>query len=117
MKFSLFLHVERYDESVSHRQHYEDLLELCDLAEAGGIDKVWVGEHHAMEYTATPSPLQILASVAARTSRIRLVRAATEARICSGLGVAVYSMAWCSPTQTLSIPPASARSHNSSRSS
>ena len=72
MKFSLFLHVERYDESVSHRQHYEDLLELCDLAEAGGIDKVWVGEHHAMEYTATPSPLQILASVAARTSRIRL---------------------------------------------
>ncbi|HWU01991.1 MAG TPA: LLM class flavin-dependent oxidoreductase [Novosphingobium sp.] len=72
MKFSLFLHIERYDEQVSHRQLYEELLALCDLAEEGGFDKVWIGEHHSMEYTAVPNPLQILAAVAGRTQRIRL---------------------------------------------
>lgn len=72
MKFSLFLHVERYDEQHSHRELFEQLLELCDLAESGGFDKVWVGEHHAMEYTAVPNPLAILSAVAGRTKRIRL---------------------------------------------
>lgn len=72
MKFSLFLHIERYDEQHSHRELFEELVALCDLAEAGGFDKVWIGEHHAMEYTAVPNPLPLLAVVAARTERIRL---------------------------------------------
>lgn len=72
MKFSLFLHMERYDASVSHRQLYEELLALCDLAETGGLDKVWIGEHHAMEYTISPNPIALLSAVAERTKRIRL---------------------------------------------
>ncbi|MDR6236622.1 LLM class flavin-dependent oxidoreductase [Pseudomonas oryzihabitans] len=72
MKFSLFVHMERWDDSVSHRQLFEELTELTLLAEAGGFCTVWVGEHHAMEYTISPSPMPILAYLAARTSTIRL---------------------------------------------
>lgn len=72
MKFSLFVHMERWDESVSHRQLFEELTELTLMAEAGGFCTVWVGEHHAMEYTISRSPMPILANLAARTSTIRL---------------------------------------------
>ncbi len=61
MKFSLFVHMERWDESVSHRQLFEDLTELTLMAEAGGFSTVWIGEHHAMEYTISPSPMPLLA--------------------------------------------------------
>ena len=37
MKFSLFVHMERWDESVSHRQLFEDLTELTLMVEAGGF--------------------------------------------------------------------------------
>ncbi len=37
MKFSLFVHMERWDESVSHRQLFEELTELTLMAEAGGF--------------------------------------------------------------------------------
>ena len=72
MKFSLFVHMERYDQDVSHRELFEQLTELTLLAEAGGFSTVWVGEHHAMEYTISPSPMPILSYLAARTSTIRL---------------------------------------------
>ena len=32
MKFSLFVHMERWDESVSHRQLFEDLTELTPVS-------------------------------------------------------------------------------------
>lgn len=66
MKFSLFVHMERWDESVSHRQLFEDLTELTLMAEAGGFSTVWIGEHHAMEYTISPSPMPLLAYLAAK---------------------------------------------------
>ena len=72
MKFSLFVHMERWDEQVSHRQLFEDLTELTLMAEAGGFSTVWIGEHHSMEYTISPSPMPQLAYLAARTQRIRL---------------------------------------------
>lgn len=72
MKFSLFVHMERWDESISHRQLFEDLTELTLLAEAGGFSTVWIGEHHSMEYTISPSPMPTLAYLAARTTTIRL---------------------------------------------
>src|SRR5262245_51589298 len=72
MKFSLFVHMERYDEQISHRQLFEDLTELTLMAEAGGFGTVWIGEHHAMEYTISPNPMQLLAYLAARTTTIRL---------------------------------------------
>lgn len=71
MKFSLFIHMERYDDK-SYQQLFQELCELVLLAEEGGFDKVWIGEHHGIQYTASPSPLQQLAYLAARTTRIRL---------------------------------------------
>lgn len=72
MKFSLFVHMERWDDQVSHTELFENLTELTLMAEAGGFSTVWVGEHHSMEYTISPSPMPILANLAARTSTIRL---------------------------------------------
>lgn len=72
MKFSLFVHMERWDDSISHTELFENLVELTQMAEAGGFRTVWVGEHHSMEYTISPSPMPILAHLAARTSTIRL---------------------------------------------
>lgn len=72
MRFSLFVHMERWDEEVSHTELFENLTELTLMAEAGGFATVWIGEHHSMEYTVSPSPMPQLAYLAARTSTIRL---------------------------------------------
>lgn len=72
MRFSLFVHMERWDESVSHEQAFADLTELTLMAEEGGFGTVWIGEHHSMEYTISPSPMPQLAYLAAKTTKIRL---------------------------------------------
>lgn len=72
MRFSLFAHMERWDESVSHRELFENLAELTKVAEAGGFGTVWIGEHHSMEYTVSPNPMMLLSYLAGQTSTIRL---------------------------------------------
>lgn len=72
MKFSLFVHMERFDASQSSRELFQQLEELVLMAEAGGVDTVWIGEHHAMEFTIAPNPFINIAYLAAKTSRIRL---------------------------------------------
>ena len=94
MKFSLFAHIERYDESVSHKQLLDELTEFTLMAEAGGMETIWIGEHHGMEYTVAPNPFINLAYLAAKTTTIRLgtgniiapfwhpIRLAGEAALC-----------------------------------
>ncbi len=72
MKFSLFVHMERADPAIPHRRLFEELEELALLAEEAGFETVWIGEHHAMEFTIAPNPFIQLAHLGARTSRIRL---------------------------------------------
>ena len=72
MKFSLFVHMERFDPAQSHAELYKDLVTLVQTAEDGGFDTAWVGEHHAMEFTISPNPFIVLANLAGTTSRIRL---------------------------------------------
>ncbi len=72
MRFSLFVHMERWDTSVSHAEAFANLTELVQMAEAGGFGTVWVGEHHSMEYTISPNPMVLLAALAPLTSTIRL---------------------------------------------
>lgn len=94
MKFSLFAHIERYDESVSHKQLLDELTEFTLMAETGGMETIWIGEHHGMEYTVAPNPFINLAYLAAKTKTIRLgtgnviapfwhpIRLAGEAALC-----------------------------------
>lgn len=72
MKFSLFVHMERFDPRQSHTALFKELVDLVQAAERGGFDSAWVGEHHAMEFTISPNPFIVLANLARATSRIRL---------------------------------------------
>jgi len=51
---------------------YRGFLELCEEVEHVGLDSVWVTEHHGFDDDYLPSPLTLLAAVAARTTRVRL---------------------------------------------
>lgn len=72
MHFSLFIHMERYSEQENHQQLFDELCELVKIAEAGGFRTAWIGEHHGMQFTSSPSPVAQLAYLAAKTERIRL---------------------------------------------
>ncbi|MGN9764044.1 LLM class flavin-dependent oxidoreductase [Micromonospora sp. SD12] len=51
---------------------YRDSLALADLAEPLGFHSIWTVEHHFTGHSPVPNPLQLLAYVAARTTRIEL---------------------------------------------
>ncbi len=58
------------------RSAYADHIRLVEAAERFGFEQAWIAEHHFNEESCAPSPLTILAHVAARTSTIRLGSAA-----------------------------------------
>lgn len=72
MRFSLFIHMERYDPAKPHRELLAELADLVGLAEEGGFEIAWIGEHHGMEYTIAPNPFVFMAYLAPKTSTIRL---------------------------------------------
>jgi alkanesulfonate monooxygenase SsuD/methylene tetrahydromethanopterin reductase-like flavin-dependent oxidoreductase (luciferase family) len=54
------------------RAAYDHYLELCPKLEEWGLDGVFFAEHHFSTLFIAPSPQLVVASVAARTSRLRL---------------------------------------------
>ena len=72
MKFSLFAHMERLDASQNHQQLYEEFIQLCEIADRGGMHAIWTGEHHAMDFTIAPNPFVSIADLARRTTNVRL---------------------------------------------
>lgn len=72
MKFSLFVHMERVNPAEDERQLYEEMLELCRIADDGGMHAIWTGEHHGMSFTIAPNPLLNLVDLARRTRNVRL---------------------------------------------
>lgn len=72
MKFSLFIHMERTSEEVSERLLYEEMVELCRMADEGGMHAIWTGEHHGMSFTISPNPFLVLVDLARGTKRVRL---------------------------------------------
>lgn len=72
MKFSLFVHMERLDASQNHQELYEEFIQLCEIADQGGMHAIWTGEHHAMDFTIAPNPFINLADLARRTKNVRL---------------------------------------------
>lgn len=72
MKFSLFVHMERLNASQSHAELYQEMIDLCEMADRGGLHGIWTGEHHGMDFTIAPNPLINLADLARRTRNVRL---------------------------------------------
>jgi alkanesulfonate monooxygenase SsuD/methylene tetrahydromethanopterin reductase-like flavin-dependent oxidoreductase (luciferase family) len=72
MKFSLFIHMERVSDQDEERRLYEEMLELCRIADEGGMHAIWTGEHHGMSFTIAPNPLLNLVDLARRTKNVRL---------------------------------------------
>ena len=88
MKFSLFVHMERLTPEQSHNELYEEFIELCEIADQGGMTAIWTGEHHGMDFTIAPNPFINLADLASRANdgaprhrhRHRSVLASDQAR-------------------------------------
>jgi alkanesulfonate monooxygenase SsuD/methylene tetrahydromethanopterin reductase-like flavin-dependent oxidoreductase (luciferase family) len=72
MKFSLAINLERVTPELNMREVVAHTLEMVQMADESGFGIVWIGEHHAIEQNISPAPFQILAFIAARTSRVRL---------------------------------------------
>lgn len=72
MKFSLFAHLERMSPDEDCRQLYGEFVELCKIADAGGMHAVWTGEHHGMNFTISPNPMLNLVDLARQTKNVRL---------------------------------------------
>lgn len=72
MKLSLFVHMERTLPEESQEKLYQEMIELCEIADRGGMHAIWTGEHHGMNFTIAPNPFINLADIARRTSRVRL---------------------------------------------
>ncbi|MCB4320769.1 LLM class flavin-dependent oxidoreductase [Alcaligenes sp. 13f] len=72
MRFSLFIHMERVNEQQTHQQLYEEMIELCQIADEGGMHAIWTGEHHGMNFTIAPNPLLNLVDLANKTKNVRL---------------------------------------------
>jgi alkanesulfonate monooxygenase SsuD/methylene tetrahydromethanopterin reductase-like flavin-dependent oxidoreductase (luciferase family) len=53
-------------------ERYGDAIAEAELAEELGFDSVWLEEHHGVRDHYWPSPLVVLAAIAARTSRVTL---------------------------------------------
>jgi alkanesulfonate monooxygenase SsuD/methylene tetrahydromethanopterin reductase-like flavin-dependent oxidoreductase (luciferase family) len=79
MKFQLAINLERIDDSLNMNDVARHTLEMVQIAEQGGFDIVWAAEHHALEMTIAPNPLQILTWWATETSTIRLGTAVATA--------------------------------------
>ena len=60
------------DSGRSIAEVYGDILELSRLAESAGFDSIWVSEHHGTADSHLPSPIVMLAAIAAVTDRIQL---------------------------------------------
>ncbi len=72
MEFSLFVHMERIDPEQDQKQLYDEFVELCKLADAGGMRAIWTGEHHGMNFTIAPNPFLNLVDIARHTKNVRL---------------------------------------------
>ena len=72
MEFSLFAHMERLTADQPHDVLYQEFLDLCQMADDGGMRAIWTGEHHGMEFTIAPNTFITLTDVARHTKNLRL---------------------------------------------
>jgi alkanesulfonate monooxygenase SsuD/methylene tetrahydromethanopterin reductase-like flavin-dependent oxidoreductase (luciferase family) len=70
VKFGIFDHLD--DSGIGHAQQYGDRLLLAEACDRAGFLAYHVAEHHGTRHGIAPSPNLFLASMAQRTTRIRL---------------------------------------------
>jgi alkanesulfonate monooxygenase SsuD/methylene tetrahydromethanopterin reductase-like flavin-dependent oxidoreductase (luciferase family) len=58
------------ESSTTHRELYAEMLDQAELAEAAGLDSMWLSEHHFAEDGYMPAVLTIAAALLSRTTRI-----------------------------------------------
>ncbi|HLI26725.1 MAG TPA: LLM class flavin-dependent oxidoreductase [Chloroflexota bacterium] len=77
MRFGLNFFPSFRPSDLSTAEYYHQVLTLCERADALGYSSVKAVEHYFHDYGGhTPSPLVLLAAVAARTRRLRLITGA-----------------------------------------
>jgi flavin-dependent trigonelline monooxygenase, oxygenase component len=79
VRFSIFLDLGRVSPEISTREVLDRCTELVEMADAGGFETVFCGEHHGHELTIAPNPMSLLAYWAGRVSRVRLGTAVVSA--------------------------------------
>lgn len=72
MKFAIIINNERMSSEESVSESVSRSLELVKMAEKGGFDIAFTGEHHTIEFTISPNPFIVLSQWAEHTKRIRL---------------------------------------------
>lgn len=72
MRFSIFLDLGRTSPDKSTTELLDEATELVRLADQGGFEGVFCGEHHGHEMTIAPNPMELLAYWASGTTNLRL---------------------------------------------
>jgi alkanesulfonate monooxygenase SsuD/methylene tetrahydromethanopterin reductase-like flavin-dependent oxidoreductase (luciferase family) len=72
MEFGVFILAQQRGYHQSSQQVIQNSIEQTVMAEQAGFNTAWYAEHHFNNYSLSPSPLMMIAHMAARTQRIRL---------------------------------------------
>jgi len=72
MEFGVFILAQQRGYHQTSQQVIQNSIEQTVAAEQAGFNTAWYAEHHFNNYSLSPSPLMMIAHVAAKTQRIRL---------------------------------------------
>ncbi|QHE84221.1 LLM class flavin-dependent oxidoreductase [Hydrogenophaga sp. BPS33] len=72
MEFGVFILAQQRGYHQSSQQVIQNSIEQTVVAEQAGFNSAWYAEHHFNNYSLSPSPLMMVAHMAAKTQRIRL---------------------------------------------
>ncbi|MBY4599456.1 LLM class flavin-dependent oxidoreductase [Ottowia caeni] len=72
MDFGVFILAQQRGYHQSPEQVIQNSIEQTVVAEQAGFSNAWYAEHHFNNYSLSPSPLMMIAHMAAKTTRIRL---------------------------------------------
>jgi alkanesulfonate monooxygenase SsuD/methylene tetrahydromethanopterin reductase-like flavin-dependent oxidoreductase (luciferase family) len=72
MEFGVFILAQQRGYHQTSQQVIKNSIEQTVVAEQAGFDAAWYAEHHFNNYSLSPSPLMMVAHMAAKTQRIRL---------------------------------------------
>ena len=72
MEFGVFILAQQRGYHQTSQQVIQNSIEQTVVAEQAGFNTAWYAEHHFNNYSLSPSPLMMIAHMAAKTRRIRL---------------------------------------------